>query len=59
MAENGFSAADYAAISNGGFGGFEGLIYLAVIASMFGGGFGGGDDLAGVRQLSAVVLSSL
>lgn len=42
MAENGFSAADYAAISNGGFGGFEGLIYLAVIASMFGGGgFGG------------------
>lgn len=40
MAENGFSAADYAAISNGGFGGFEGLIYLAVIASMFGGGLG-------------------
>lgn len=37
------SPADFAALSNGnGFGGFEGLIYLAVIASMFGGwgGFG-------------------
>lgn len=47
MAENnGLSAADIAAISNGGFGGFaggfEGLIYLAVIAAMFGGGFGFG-----------------
>lgn len=48
--ENGssMSPADFAALSNGGFGGwgngFEGLIYLAVIASMFGGwgGFGGG-----------------
>lgn len=45
--ENGssMSPADFAALSNGGFGGwgngFEGLIYLAVIASMFGGGWGG------------------
>ena len=49
MAENnGLSVSDVAALSGGGFGGFgngfEGLIYLAVIASMFGGwggGFGG------------------
>lgn len=45
MADNtGLSAADVAAISNGGLGGcngLEGLIYLAVIAAMFGGGFGG------------------
>ena len=35
------SPADVVALSNGsGFGGFEGLIYLAVIASMFGGGWG-------------------
>lgn len=44
MAENtGLSVGDVAAL-NGGFGGcggWEGLIYLAVIASMFGGGFGG------------------
>ena len=45
MAENnGLSAADIAAISNGGFGGLggdlSGLIYLAVIFAMFGGGFG-------------------
>lgn len=43
--DNGMSVADVAALSGGGgFGGwgngFEGLIYLAVIASMFGGGFG-------------------
>ena len=42
----GMSVADVAALSGGGFGGFgggfEGLIYLAVIASMFGGGFGFG-----------------
>jgi hypothetical protein len=57
MAENtGLSAADLAAISNGGFGGFgggfEGLIYLAVICAMFGGGFGfggfGGGNAAAV-----------
>ena len=48
MAENnnGLTVADVAALSNGGFGGFgggfEGLIYLAVIAAMFGGGFGFG-----------------
>ena len=47
MAENnGLSAADIAAISNGGFGGLggdlSGLIYLAVIFAMFGGGFGFG-----------------
>jgi len=46
MDNNGLSAADYAALSNrNGFGGgFEGLIYLAIIAFMFGGGnfgFGG------------------
>lgn len=46
MDNNGLSAADYAALSNSnGFGGgFEGLIYLAIIAFMFGGGnfgFGG------------------
>ena len=40
MADGNFSAADYAAISNGGFGGIEGLIGFAIIASMFGGGFG-------------------
>ena len=43
--DNGISVADVAALSGGignnGFGGFEGLIYLAVIAAMFGGGFGG------------------
>ena len=44
--ENGsLSASDVALLSGsngfGGFaGGFEGLIYLAVIAAMFGGGFG-------------------
>ena len=47
MAENnGLSVSDVAALSGGGFGGFgngfEGLIYLAVIAAMFGGGFGFG-----------------
>ena len=43
MDSNGMSAADVAAITNGGFGGgLEGLIYLAVIAAMFGGGFGFG-----------------
>ena len=42
MNDNGMSAADVMALSNGGFGGWEGLIYLAVIASMFGGGFGFG-----------------
>lgn len=44
--ENGLSAADIAALSNGGFGGLggdlSGLIYLAVIFAMFGGGFGFG-----------------
>lgn len=45
MAENnGLSVSDVAALSGSGFGGFgngfEGLIYLAVIAAMFGGGFG-------------------
>lgn len=43
---NGLSVSDVAALSNGGFGGFgggfEGLIYLAVICAMFGGGFGFG-----------------
>ena len=42
----GLSVSDVAALSNGGFGGFgggfEGLIYLAVICAMFGGGFGFG-----------------
>ena len=47
MAENsGLSVSDVAALSNGGFGGFggdlTGLIYLAVIFAMFGGGFGFG-----------------
>lgn len=49
--DNGMSVADVAALSGGGFGGFgngfEGLIYLAVIASMFGnGGFGWGNNNA-------------
>ena len=55
MAENsGLSVGDVAALSNGGFGfgGFEGLIYLAVICAMFGGGFGfggfGGGNAAAV-----------
>lgn len=46
MESNGLSVSDVAALSNGGFGGFgggfEGLIYLAVICAMFGGGFGFG-----------------
>ena len=47
MAENsGLSIGDVAALSNGGFGGLGdglgGLIYLAVIFAMFGGGFGFG-----------------
>ena len=47
MAENsGLSIGDVAALSNGGFGGLggdlSGLIYLAVIFAMFGGGFGFG-----------------
>lgn len=47
--DNGMSVADVAALSGGGgFGGwgngFEGLIYLAVIASMFGGSFGWGNN---------------
>lgn len=47
MAENsGLSLGDVAALSNGGFGGLGGdlggLIYLAVIFAMFGGGFGFG-----------------
>ena len=44
MDNGNLSASDVALLSGGGFGGlgngFEGLIYLAVIASMFGGGFG-------------------
>lgn len=47
METNGMSVADVAALSNGNnhLGGFEGLIYLAVIASMFGGNgwFGNGN----------------
>ena len=43
---NGLSLGDVAALSNGGFGGLGdglgGLIYLAVIFAMFGGGFGFG-----------------
>ena len=47
MAENsGLSIGDVAALNSGGFGGFggdlTGLIYLAVIFAMFGGGFGFG-----------------
>lgn len=42
----GLSVSDVAALSGNGFGGFgggfEGLIYLAVICAMFGGGFGFG-----------------
>lgn len=55
MNENGtgMSVADVAALSGGGFGGFgngfEGLIYLAVIASMFGGGWGNGFGFGGGR----------
>lgn len=57
MAENsGLSLGDVAALSNGGFGGLggdlSGLIYLAVIFAMFGGGFGfggfGGNGAAAV-----------
>lgn len=44
MDNGSLSPADFAALSRNGdaFGGFEGLIYLAVIAAMFGGGFGFG-----------------
>lgn len=61
MAENsGLSVSDVAALSNGGFGGFgggfEGLIYLAVIAAMFGGGFGfggfGGGNAAALQGMA-------
>ena len=61
MAENsGLSVSDVAALSNGGFGGFgggfEGLIYLAVIAAMFGGGFGfggfGGGNAAAIQDMA-------
>ena len=61
MAENsGLSVSDVAALSNGGFGGFgggfEGLIYLAVIAAMFGGGFGfggfGGGNAAAIQGMA-------
>ena len=53
---NGLSLGDVAALSNGGFGGLggdlSGLIYLAVIFAMFGGGFGfggfGGGNAAAV-----------
>lgn len=57
MAENsGLSIGDVAALSNGGLGGLggdlSGLIYLAVIFAMFGGGFGfggfGGGNAAAV-----------
>jgi hypothetical protein len=57
MAENsGLSIGDVAALSNGGLGGLggdlSGLIYLAVIFAMFGGGFGfggfGGNGAAAV-----------
>jgi len=53
---NGLTVADVAALSGGGMGGFgngfEGLIYLAVIASMFGGGFGfGGFGNGGAAML--------
>ena len=52
----GLSVSDVAALSGNGFGGFgggfEGLIYLAVICAMFGGGFGfggfGGNGAAAV-----------
>lgn len=53
MADNNMSAADYAVLSNGGFGGFEGLIYLAVIASMFG-GWGGGFGWGGNGNANAL-----
>ena len=58
MAENsGLSIGDVAALSNGGLGGFggdlTGLIYLAVIFAMFGGGFGFGGNNNGVNALSA------
>ncbi len=55
MADGNFSAADYAAISNGGFGGIEGLIGFAIIASMFGGGFGnwGNGNNGAVNALNA------
>lgn len=44
MDNGGLTVADVAALNNNGFGGFEGLIYLAVIASMFGGGWGFGNN---------------
>ena len=59
MDNNGIGIADVAALSGGlgnNFGGFEGLIYLAVIAAMFGGGFGGfgfGGNNGGVAALNA------
>ena len=57
---NGLSLGDVAALSNGGFGGLggdlSGLIYLAVIFAMFGGGFGfggfGGGNAAAVGMVT-------
>ena len=46
MDNGGLTVADVAALNNNGFGGFEGLIYLAVIASMFGNGWGFGNNNA-------------
>lgn len=59
---NGMSVADVAALSNGNnhLGGFEGLIYLAVIASMFGGNgwFGNGNNNSTTDTLLAATLAN-
>lgn len=51
----GLSASDVALLNGGGFGGgLEGIIYLAIIAFMFGGGFGfGGNN--GIEAVQADV----
>lgn len=63
MAENsGLSLGDVAALSNGGFGGLggdlSGLIYLAVIFAMFGGGFGFGGFGGGANAAVATGMAT-
>ena len=50
---DGMSLADVAAVNGGFGGGWEGVLYFAIIASMFGGGWGGLGGNNGVNALNA------
>lgn len=50
---DGMSLADVAAVNGGFGGGWEGVLYFAIIASMFGGGLGGWGGNNGVNALNA------